>query len=449
MHCSFESFEKIIDAGVLSGNLEGRAEIYLTPKKGLESSPFLNSYNIIILEQDLKRLPNRLGFIKPFLKVQKSIKESSEPFPNENLNLQLWNAIWNHLSVLYIYSANLSIKDPWEHSLKLSDAPDAFEDFDPKSFYDDFDLTTVGPLEYYLLTNFKFPEEYVQKALSGPAIAKHFNSEISRLFGEYENAGNQVDANLFEKVSKWAPHISKSNILDFIERAFDNWKNTRESIDQTRVVLTMVLFALEAFYSRLSIEDLIQQSHDFTSIVLKHKHQIKVHKRLTVALYFLYGRMLAEEGLRERIQFFPDYLKLVRTSSELYDHVSGSENVERWHDKGSVRLNSEYLNIGVDDKNKPDRYTLKIQAKNLNQMMHIPPYIFFEHIQSLIMCNVELMHFTEKHLGLDPGVMYGELKKAKENQLYDLKGSMVFEELIRRFESRVKNRLLSNKRKGG
>jgi len=165
-----------------------------------------------------------------------------------------------------------------------------------------------------------------------------------------------------------------------------------------------------------------------------YRNHITPFPSANVALFFALSKLYDVVKARRYVRFFPDYLKLIKLCVSMYDYITTSSLSERWFEKGITRVNTEYLRVGIDDKNKPDHYELKINAKSLSQISDIPPYLFKSKVKDLLLCNAELMQFTERYLNIDPVIFYKDLKKAKSNQHYNIMGSRIIDELVRVYE---------------
>jgi len=435
MKCSFESFGNIYETGLLTTQTQISGDLTLIPKKGKQGSPFLNNYNIVILKKNIEQLPEKLTFLIPFIKVQGSV--SSKPSDHdeiEEINTESWQSIWNHISLLYTYSAHVNAEDPWDNSLLAKDDFDTFGLFDLKLFYDNYGVSDDCPLEYYLLNNFRLPNGYVQKALVKKEMGTYLGNELTRLFSEYKSLGNKIDEELLEKILKWPVHIARTSTFEFIEGALANWSKSHKSIDHVRLSTLYILFTLDCYYSRLDLFTTLKRARDLMHLFEMYRNHITPFPSANVALFFALSKLYDVVKARRYVRFFPDYLKLIKLCVSMYDYITTSSLSERWFEKGITRVNTEYLRVGIDDKNKPDHYELKINAKSLSQISDIPPYLFKSKVKDLLLCNAELMQFTERYLNIDPVIFYKDLKKAKSNQHYNIMGSRIIDELVRVYE---------------
>ncbi|MBT4723250.1 hypothetical protein HOB30_05835 [Candidatus Falkowbacteria bacterium] len=444
MYYSFETLSHIYESGLLTDPIEGSREIALIPKKGKEGSPFLNNYNMIILKKNLNLLPESLSFLTPFMKVRGTISSSIKNHKTVQLiDGETWRLIWNHVSLLYSYSAHLNVEDPWENSLKAIDDPDTFDIFNLKLFYDNFSVSNDSPLEYFLLNNFRLPEGFVQKALVKKELGLFLGAELNRLFSDYKSMGNHVDEELLEKISLWPSHLSRMSTFEFIEKALENWSKNRKDIDQVRLTTLSILFTLDSYYSRLDMITTFTRAKDLIKLFKRYQNKITHFQKTSVALFYALGKLVKIFEPQKLIRFYPDYLKLTQLCASMYDFLDTTSTLSTdWLGKGASRVDTEYLRIGIDDKGKPDQYALKINAKYLGHISNLPPYLFIRKVKDLLLCNAELMQFTEKHLNVDPVVFYSDLKKAKNEQHYYIQGSQIIEDMVKIYEDSVINSII-------
>ena len=446
MKCSFESFDSIYETGLITSQAQSSNDLTLIPKKGKQGSPFINNYNIVILKKNINRLPEKLSFLIPFIKVQGTVSSNPSDFVEiEGIDSKIWQFIWNHISLLYTYSAHLNAEDPWDNSLSAKDDFDSFRLFDLKLFYDNYGVSDDSPLEYYLLNNFRLPNGYVQKALVKKEMGEYLSKELFRLFSEYKSLGNPIDDELLGKISKWPTHIARSSALDFIEGALSNWSKSLKSIDPVRLTTLYILFTLDCYYSRLDLLTMLKRARGLMQLFEIYRKHIVPFPRANVSLFFALSKLDDIVKTRQHIRFFPDYLKLTKLCVSMFDYIDTSSSLsERWLEQGTARMNTEYLRVGIDDKNKPDHYELKINAKSLGQISDIPPYLFKSKVKDLLLCNAELMQFTERYLNIDPVIFYKDLKRAKSEQHYNIMGSKIIDELVQVYEKNAVKTILED-----
>jgi hypothetical protein len=446
VNCSFESFRKLYDTGRIAEIDDPSEDIFMVPQKDGQGSPFLNSYRIIVLRKNIDQIPDKLKFLIPFIKVQTVIsKAESDDTILEEIEPDLWQKIWDHISFLYVYSAHIAVKDPWEHSLKEVKVASTEDNYDLLSFYDNFNHTPDCDLEYYLLNNFKLPGEYVQKALVKAEIGKFIAEEFGRLFGEYKSLGNSVDEELLEKIFKWPSHLSKMNTLEFIDLALNNWSTGSKSIDPVKLSTLMILFTVDCYYARLDLLEILQRAQELMVILRRYRAHIKAYPATNTALFFALGKLDSIVKVRDRVTFFPDYLKLTKICAGMYDYVKSNDTLSsRWFDPKSSKRDTDYLHIGIKGKGKLDKYSIEMNSDHLNQISNIPPYIFIDKIRDFLLCNAELMSFTEQYLKIDPTVFYKELTQAKAEGHYHLDGPQVLARLLAKYENQIQSHLSKN-----
>ena len=447
MNCSFESFDNIYETGLITTQTQIADDLTLIPKKGKQGSPFLNNYNIKVLQKNIERLPEKLSFLIPFIKVQKTVSSNpSDLVDVEMIDTKTWQFIWNHISLLYTYSAHLNAEDPWENSLLTKDDFDSFELFDLKLFYDNYDVTDASPLDIYLLNNFRLPQGYVQKALVKKEMGEYLSKELFRLFSKYKSLGNPIDEEFLGKISKWPIHLARTNVMEFIEGALSNWSKNLKLIDPVRLTTLYILFTLDCYYSRLDVVTTLKRARDFMRLFEVYRKHIVPLPKANISLFFALSKLQDIVKTRQYIRFFPDYLKLTRLCVSMYDYIDTSSSLsERWLEQGTASLSTEYLRVGIDHKNKPDHYELNINAKSLGQISDIPPYLFKSKVKDLLLCNAELMQFTERYLNIDPVIFYKDLKQARSDQHYNIHGSRIIDDLVRVYEEVATKSILENK----
>jgi hypothetical protein len=439
MELSFQSLETLYDVGYISSHEDLSRDVHLVPKGDQLGSPFLNSYNIVLLKSVLNNFPNKLSYLLPFIKVQGSIATQNLSYSDIRSPDSLhWRAIWDHITTLYVYSAFIEKKDPWEHTLRVETSLDAFGKYDIKSFYDNFSISEDSSLDYYLLNNFTLPDAYVQKVFAQKELGQYFSNELLKIINRYKISNNNLDESFIEKIALWPSMISKTETMTFIEMALQNWGNSGKGIDEVRIATLVILFTYDCFYARLGLFEILKRAKILLDLFEKYKKHITRYTRANISLFFALGKLQDILKIRGVIKFYPDYLKLTSLSASLYDYLMPSEDLhKRWFEKGISRQNTEYIRIGVDDKKSPEKYSLKINAKQIGHISNLPPYLFARHIKELLLCNAELMNFTEKHLKIDPVVLYNDLKKANKEKHYNILGSQIFDEVLRAYESSV------------
>ena len=255
--------------------------------------------------------------------------------------------------------------------------------------------------------------------------------------------GNHVDEELLEKISLWPSHLSRMSTFEFIEKALENWSKNRKDIDQVRLTTLSILFTLDSYYSRLDMITTFTRAKDLIKLFKRYQNKITHFQKTSVALFYALGKLVKIFEPQKLIRFYPDYLKLTQLCASMYDFLDTTSTLSTdWLGKGASRVDTEYLRIGIDDKGKPDQYALKINAKYLGHISNLPPYLFIRKVKDLLLCNAELMQFTEKHLNVDPVVFYSDLKKAKNEQHYYIQGSQIIEDMVKIYEDSVINSII-------
>ena len=92
----------------------------------------------------------------------------------------------------------------------------------------------------------------------------------------------------------------------------------------------------------------------------------------------------------------------------------------------------EYLQI-----NELGKININVSTQNLNQLNHLPEYLYRNIVKDILQSAIEIYGFTQKKLGINTEVLFEEFNQMKSTQQHDLKNRFDIERWLQEKASTI------------
>ena len=288
------------------------------------------------------------------------------------------------------------------------------------------------------------PKVFVQLAFIKKGISEFLLDFINKI--DHTRKSNYFNF-LNEKGKKWAKFLEKKSVEDLWNEILVRSNNEKKSISKEIINLISLLFSVKVYLSRMDIESsfreinkIITSSNDINPV------QNNLYFEQTLIYYF--SKIFESDILIKEITFLPDCFLLNYLACDYYEIYfndnSGKKTItdptiyKRFKENNNLKI-PEYLSIsGEYGKGKKlGKININVSTQNLNQLNHLPEYLYKNIVKDILQSAIEIYGFTQKKLGINTEVLFQEFNQMKSIQHHDLKNRFDIERWLQEKTSTI------------
>jgi len=223
--------------------------------------------------------------------------------------------------------------------------------------------------------------------------------------------------------------------------------NEKKSISKETINLISLLFSVKVYLSRMDIESSFREINKIiTSSNDINPMQNNLYFEHTLIYYF--SKIFESDILIKEITFLPDCFLLNYLACDYYEIYfndnSGEKTItdptiyKRFKENKNLQI-PKYLSIsGEYGKGKKlGKININVSTQNLNQLNHLPEYLYKNIVKDILQSAIEIYGFTQKKLGINTEVLFQEFNQMKSIQHHDLKNRFDIERWLQEKASTI------------
>jgi hypothetical protein len=403
-------------------------ELYLDFIHNVESPFFITDFKLQSFSGSI--YPSNLNYMKPFLNFQSTKSTKKTPIGyqvnQKEFDTDKWCTLWNNMLYYYLFITKSEKQSPWGILDSTEIDLEQNKIFNYYQYFSDLKESDVEMFNMQLGTY--LPKDFVQLAFIKKGVSEFLLDFINQI--DHKGKSNYSKF-LKEKGIKWAEYLEKKSVDDLWDAILDQSKNGKKPITKETINLISLLFSVKVYLSRMDIES---SFHEINKIITSSNAINPVQNDLYFeqTLIYYFSKIFESDILIKEITFLPDCFLLNYLARDYYEIYfndnSGKKSItnptiyKRFKENKNLQI-PKYLSIlGEYGKGKNlGKMNINVSTQNLNQLNHLPEYLYKNVVKDMLRTAIEIYGFTQKKLGINTEILFQEFNQMKSNQHHDLK----------------------------